>query len=202
MLEHGEHIGRATLGLLGGCGLDPVPRLPAGLQHWGWAGVLFLAPRRLPPCIPQNISRRACVWVLFLVLQLTPSGPKAGTQVTVCSSNLKHSTWEAVGLVPPTRHSPSLQQPGHCEGPTVPIIKSQPYHLEHQIRTGEEHRPKLGSPAWAGGRQGPRQTPATFRMTFRLPACSIRVSTHLAAAGANASQRPSRPMLLITLPAE
>lgn len=65
-------------------------------------------------------------------------------------------------------------------GPSAPFV-FQPYHLGSQIRTGGEDRPKLGSLAGAGGRQGPRQIPATFLVTFRPLMCNIRASTHPAA---------------------
>lgn len=46
LLEHGKHVGGASLGLLGGCSLAPGPRLPAGLQHCRWGDVLSPAPQR------------------------------------------------------------------------------------------------------------------------------------------------------------
>lgn len=64
--------------------------------------------------------------------------------------------WRLPTWSPPlaTHHPLSLQRPGCLQGPTAPFM-SQPYHLERQIRTGGEDRPKLGSLCLGWGKTGP-----------------------------------------------
>lgn len=66
---------------------------------------------------------------------------------------------------PGTHHPLSLQRPGCLKGPTAPFM-SQPYHLERQIRTGGEDRPKLGSLCLGWGKTGP---PSGFQPRSQRP---------------------------------
>lgn len=153
LLEHGKDVGRAALGLLGGRGLAPGPRLPAGLQQCGWGGVLSRAPPRCPVHTPEHSQESRAQGPLP-----TPRGTgQAGTGVAALLSHPEDSP-----RVPPPWPSPSsLGGSLVAEGPAASLM-SQPYHLQHQIRRGGEDRPKLGSPCLGWGRTGP-QIPATFQ---------------------------------------
>lgn len=105
---------------------------------------------------PQNIPRRPGAQGPASLPGDHLSGPSTGTEVLAPHPQPRGQ--HLGGCRPGVPHLPltilSLQRPGCLQGPTAPFM-SQPYHLECQIRTGGEDRPKLGSLCLGWGKTGP-----------------------------------------------
>ena len=162
LLEHGKHVGGASLGLLGGCSLAPGPRLPAGLQHCRWGDVLSPAPQRPqfpgtllehsqeslgqgpPPISGDPLSRPKAS------PEVTHSPQPRGLRLGVCGLWLPHS-----GFPTRTHHPLSWRLAGWLHGALSPFCVSalSPGEPNKDRRRGQA---QTWQPCRGWGKTGPQ----------------------------------------------